>query len=260
MGTSGIGCRRALFTEGTNFAAKDALAKKTPTKDTSAKVNDCVVKVKLKILHGVNNIQELVLGMMDHCLTILHKHDTRACFLDKKKSLKAYKATDFPRDFTNFYNNWGKWDEMVRAFLNTIPADKSGSFMGSFYFRCKWDPAQLFKKILLKMVSQKKHKETIAIELKPCQHLDTLRDTIFFNLPFCSDKGLCGTLRKAMTKQKSPSSNNTHLSTPRWNGARLSQTLLWFATLLGILHGATVRRKLQSQPITRLPGKWNAHC
>ncbi len=84
-----------------------------------------------------------------------------------------------------------------------IPADKSHSFTGSFYFRCQWDPVQLFEKTLLKMASQKKHKGIIAIELKPFQHLDTTRDFIFFNLPFCSDKGLRGTLRKAMTKQKS---------------------------------------------------------
>ncbi len=141
--------------------------------------------------------------MMDHGLTILHKRNKRACFLNKKKLLKAHKATDFPRDFTDFHDDWGKWDKLVRAFPNTIPADKSRSFMGSFYFRCEWDPAQLFKKTLLKMVSQKKHKGTIAIELKPCQHLDTMWDIIFFNLPFCSNKGLHGILHKAMTKQKS---------------------------------------------------------
>jgi hypothetical protein len=141
--------------------------------------------------------------MMDHCLTILHKCNKRACFLNKKKLLQVYKATDFPRDFTNFYGDWGKWDETVWVFLNTIPADKSRSFMGSFYFRCEWDPAQLFEKILQKMASQRKYKGTITTKLKPCQHLHTSRDIIFFSLPFCSDKSLLGTLRKAMTKQKS---------------------------------------------------------
>jgi hypothetical protein len=130
--TSGIGRRGASFAEGTNFAAKDASAKKTPAKDTSAKVNNCVVKIKLEILHGVNDVKETVLGMMDHCLTILHKRNKRAGFLNKKKSLKAYKATDFPRDFTDLYDDWGKWDKLVRAFLNTIPADKSHSFTGFF--------------------------------------------------------------------------------------------------------------------------------
>jgi hypothetical protein len=43
----------------------------------------------------------------------------------------------------------------------------------------------------------------IVIELKPCQHLDTTRGIIFFNLPFCSNKGLCNILRKAMRNQKS---------------------------------------------------------
>jgi hypothetical protein len=91
----------------------------------------------------------------------------------------------------------------VRAFLNTIPAGKLRLFTGSFYFRCKWDPAQLFKKTLLKMASQKKHKGTIAIKLKLCQHLKTTRDVIFFNLSFCANKGLCITLRGAMHNQKS---------------------------------------------------------
>jgi hypothetical protein len=109
--TSGTGRKGASFAEGTNFAAKDALAKKTPAKDTNAKINYCVVKNKLKILRGVNDVQEMVVGMMDHCLTILHERDKRACFLNKKKLLKAHKAMDFPRDFTNFYDDWGKWDE-----------------------------------------------------------------------------------------------------------------------------------------------------
>jgi hypothetical protein len=141
--------------------------------------------------------------MMDHCLSILHERNKKACFVNKKKSLEAYKATDFPRDFTDFYNKWGIQDEMVHTFLNTIPADKLRSFTGSFYFRCKWDPAQLFEKPLLKMASQQKYKGMITIELKPCQHLDTTRGIIFFNLPFCSNKGLRGISRKAMRNQKS---------------------------------------------------------
>jgi hypothetical protein len=66
--------------------------------------------------------------MMDHCLSILHEHNKKACFMNKKKSFDTYKVSDFPRNFTDFYDNLGKWDEMVRAFLNTIPADKLRSF------------------------------------------------------------------------------------------------------------------------------------
>jgi hypothetical protein len=145
----------------------------------------------------------MVLGMIDHCFSILHERGKKACFVNKKKSLEAYKVADFTHDFTDFYDEWGKWDKMVCAFLNTNPAVKSQSFTGSFYFRCKWDPAQLFEKTLLKMASQKKYKETIAIELKPCQNLDTTRSINFFNLPFCSNNGLHGTLCNAMHNQKS---------------------------------------------------------
>jgi hypothetical protein len=138
--------------------------------------------------------------MIDHCLSILHECNKKARFVYEKKLLEAY---NFPHNFTDFYDDWGKWDETVRAFLNTILADKSRSFTGSFYFRCKWDPAQLFEKTLLKMASQKKYKGTITVELKPCQHLDTTRGIIFFNLPFCSKEGLRGILCKAMRDQKS---------------------------------------------------------
>jgi hypothetical protein len=67
----------------------------------------------------------------------------------------------------------------------------------------QWDPGHLFEKTLLKMASQKKYKGTVGIELKPCQYLETLCDIIFFNLPFCSAKGLCNSLQKAMHDQKS---------------------------------------------------------
>ncbi len=46
--------------------------------------------------------------MVDHCLSILHEHKKKARFVNKKKSLEAYKAMDFPRNFTDFYDEWGK--------------------------------------------------------------------------------------------------------------------------------------------------------
>jgi hypothetical protein len=125
--------KTASFEKGTNFNARDApLAKKTPTKDTASKRNDCVVKICLKVLHGINDVQETVLVMLGHCLAILHKRDKKACFVNTKKTLKAYKATNFPCNFMDFCGNWGKWDELVHAFLDTIPSGKSCSFMGSF--------------------------------------------------------------------------------------------------------------------------------
>jgi hypothetical protein len=41
------------------------------------------------------------------------------------------------------------------------------------------------------------------VELKPCQCLDTTRDIIFFNLPFCDAIGLWDFIRKVLAKQKS---------------------------------------------------------
>jgi hypothetical protein len=137
-GVSGIACKAESFVEGTNFNARDApLEKKTPTKDSASKRNKCMVKVHLKVLHSMNNVQKTVLGMLDHCLAILHKQDKKACFVNKKRTLEAYKATDFPWDFTDFYNKWGKWDESVQVFLNTNLSGKSFSFTGSFNFWSK---------------------------------------------------------------------------------------------------------------------------
>ncbi len=177
-------------------------ARKTPGKEGAALAQESVVKVCLKIFHSVGDVQEAVTGMLDHCLAILHERDKTACFLNGKKTLEAHKATYFPRDFTDFYDDWGKWDKPIDSFLNTIPVNKSCLFAGLFYFCSESDPCTLFEKTLLKMASQKKHKGTMVIKLKPCQHLDTSRDTIFFNVPFCSALGLRDLIRGGMIKQK----------------------------------------------------------
>jgi len=53
------------------------------------------------------------------------------------------------------------------------------------------------------MAKQSQHKGTVSMERKPCQHLDTTRDIIFFNLPFCDAIGLWDYLRAALTAEKS---------------------------------------------------------
>ena len=88
-------------------------------------------------------------------------------------------------------------------FLNTIKDKGQRTFQASFYFRCSGDPDALFAKTLLKMAKQSQHKGTISIERKPCQHLDTTRDIIFFNLPFCDAVGLRDYLKAALTAKKS---------------------------------------------------------
>jgi hypothetical protein len=59
-----------------------------------------------------------------------------------------------------------------------------------FWFKCKMLPKVLFEKTFLKMAGQKKLKGSIAVEMKPCQHLDTVREIIFFQVPSCDAIGL----------------------------------------------------------------------
>jgi hypothetical protein len=83
-------------------------------------------------------------------------------------------------------------------FLNTIREKGQRAFTASFYFWSTVQPNALFKKSLLKMAKQSKYKGTVAIEVEPCQYLDTTRDIIFFNLPYCDAVGLQDYSRKAL--------------------------------------------------------------
>ena len=113
------------------------------------------------------------MGLLAHCLAVLQERDKTACILNRKKTLEVRRVSDLPRDFTDFYNDWGLWDEDIKMFLNTIKDKGQRSFTASFYFRCSGDPEALFAKTLLKIAKQTHHKGNVSIELKPCQHLDT---------------------------------------------------------------------------------------
>jgi hypothetical protein len=135
------GKKGAKFAEGTQFIERVTTAKKTPGKDT--KMNNCIVRIKIKLMGGHKDIPESIMGMINLSLSIPHEQDKKACYLNRKKSLAASKATDFPKDFTDFYDDWGVWDERIKAFANNIPAAKSRLFSVLFNFRSKWDPAAL---------------------------------------------------------------------------------------------------------------------
>ncbi len=92
---------------------------------------------------------------------------------------------ELPCNFTDFNDDWGMWDEDIKMFLNTIREKGQRAFTTFFYFRSNVEPKVLFEKNLLKMAKQSKHKGTVLIEVKPCQYLDTTRDIMFFNLPYC---------------------------------------------------------------------------
>ena len=202
--------RGTTFATNTNFKErKKTAAATTPGPGKAGKatkedeLKEVVAQVCIKILPGAKDIQETVLGLMHHCLTVLKERDKTACFVNANKSLTAHKLTDFPRDFTDFHDDWDVWDKPMKSFLNTIPAGRGRSFTGSFYFRSTWEPEKLFEKALLKMAAVAKLKGSIAIAVKACQCLNTERAVIFFNVPFCSATSLRDTLRKAMVKQKS---------------------------------------------------------
>ncbi len=82
------------------------------------------------------------------------------------------------------------WDEDIMMFLNTIREKGQWAFTASFYFQSNSEPKVLFEKTLLKMAKQFKHKGTVVIKVKPCQYLDTTREIMFFNLPYCNAVGI----------------------------------------------------------------------
>ncbi len=143
------------------------------------------------------------MALLDYCLTTLQERDKYPRLLSHNKKEEAFKAKDLPQDFTDFYDEWGLWDKRTQAFLNTIPEGKSRSFSASFWFKCEMLPKTLFKKTFLKMAGQEKLKGSIMVEMKPCQHLDTAREIIFFQVPNCDATWLQDVLRKAMTKAES---------------------------------------------------------
>ncbi len=87
--------------------------------------------------------------------------------------------------------------------MNNIPEGKSRAFLALFWFKNEWLPKTLFEKMLLKMAGQKKLTGQVLVKLKPCQHLDTTREIIFFQILNCNAIGLWDTLRRAMTNTKS---------------------------------------------------------
>jgi hypothetical protein len=165
------------------------------------------------------------MALIDRCLFILQERDKSAHLLSRDKSEEAFWVKDLPQDFTDFYDKWGLWEERTQAFLNTIPEGKSQAILMLFWFKSEWLPKTLFEKMLLNMAGQKKLKGQILVKLKPCQHLDTTREIIFFQAPNCNATGLRDALCRAMTKIKSGMIQKYPQNTPEWSGASHSWTL-----------------------------------
>jgi hypothetical protein len=92
----------------------------TPTggNNIASKLNDCVVRMLFKLQPC--DVQKNLVGLLAHCLLVLQERDKLACILYRRKTLEAKRVSHLPRDFTNFYNKWGLWEEDIKMFLNTI--------------------------------------------------------------------------------------------------------------------------------------------
>jgi hypothetical protein len=66
------------------------------------------------------DVQETLLGLLGHCLSVLQERDKSACILNRHKTLEARRVSDLRQDFTDFYDEWGLWEEDIHMFLNTI--------------------------------------------------------------------------------------------------------------------------------------------
>jgi hypothetical protein len=122
--------RGAVFGEGTHFNDKPGKPlKKTPGKATSSTLITSVIRIKIKLLHRITEMQGAIMALLDHCLINLQEKDKSAHLLSGDNSEEAFRANDLSKDFTDFYNKWGLWEERTQAFLNTIPKGKSRAFL-----------------------------------------------------------------------------------------------------------------------------------
>ena len=92
------------------FAKGTVFNKKTPTdmdatETMSYKNHKCVACLRFKMVHGSTDVQEMLMGLLDHCLIVLHERDKTACIRNWKKTLEAWRVSELPRDFTDFYND-----------------------------------------------------------------------------------------------------------------------------------------------------------
>jgi hypothetical protein len=84
------------------FAAKTVFHERASTpmdgEKTSSKTNECVVRMRFKLQSC--DVQETLLGLLGHCLSVLQERDKSACILNRRKTLEAKRVSDLPRDFT----------------------------------------------------------------------------------------------------------------------------------------------------------------
>ena len=90
--------QEAAASRSATFAAKTVFHERasTPTdgEKTSSKTNECVVRMRFKLQSC--DVQETLLGLLGHCLSVLQERDKSACILNRRKTLEAKRVSDLP--------------------------------------------------------------------------------------------------------------------------------------------------------------------
>ena len=86
-----------VLSRSSTFAAKTVFHEhaSTPTNGdkTTSKTNKCVVRMRFK---QPCDIQEILVGLLAHCLSVLQERDKSACILNRSKTLEARRVSNLP--------------------------------------------------------------------------------------------------------------------------------------------------------------------
>jgi hypothetical protein len=88
----------AVASRSATFAAEMVFHERAPTPTdgdkTTLKTNECVVRMQFKLQPC--DVQETLIGLLAHCLSVLQERDKSACVLNRRKTLEARRVSDLP--------------------------------------------------------------------------------------------------------------------------------------------------------------------
>ena len=88
----------AVASRSATFAAETVFHQRasTPTDGdkTASKTNECVVRMRIKL--QTYDVQETLVGLLAHCLSVLQERDKSASVLNRRKTLEARRVNDLP--------------------------------------------------------------------------------------------------------------------------------------------------------------------
>jgi hypothetical protein len=86
-------------------------------------MNNCIIRLKIKLTGGPEDIPESIMGMINLSLSILNEQDKKACYLNRKKSLKPL---TFPRTLLTFMTIREYGTNVLRPLQITSPLTSHG--------------------------------------------------------------------------------------------------------------------------------------